>query len=169
MHSYVRKLVIAMMTVGLAGTAVADHHAKEAKKEAPAKPAAKSLYERLGGEKAIVAVVDEFVANVVADKRINKFFAKADAKDLKKKLVDQIGQATGGPQKYTGKDMKTAHKGMGVKDADFTALVEDLVKALDKFKVPKAEKDELLGALGGMKGDIVEGDAKAAPPATKKM
>jgi hemoglobin len=135
------------------------------KKEAP-KPAAKSLYDRLGGEKAIKAVVDEFVANVVADKRINKFFAKADGAKLKEQLVNQIGQATGGPQKYTGKDMKTAHKGMGIKEADFTALVEDLVKALDKFKVPKTEKDELLGALGGMKGDIVEGDAKAAP---KKM
>ena len=51
--------------------------------------------------------------------------------------------------------MVDAHKGMKITDAEFTALVEDLVKALDKFKVPKAEKDELLGALGGMKKDIV--------------
>jgi len=62
---------------------------------------------------------------------------------------------SGGPCKYTGKDMKTAHKGMGITDADFNALVEDLVKALDKNHVGATEKSELLGALGAMKGDIV--------------
>lgn len=116
----------------------------------------KSLYDRLGGKKAITAVVEEFVGNVGADTRINSFFAKTDLKHLKKMLVDQICMATGGPCKYKGKDMKTAHKGMGVTEGDFNALVEDLVRALDKFKVGKAEKNELLGALGGMKGDIVE-------------
>jgi len=57
---------------------------------------------------------------------------------------------------YKGKDMKTAHMGMGVGSADFDALVEDLVGALDKFKVGQHEKDQLLGALAPMKGDIVE-------------
>lgn len=122
---------------------------------------AKSLYTRLGGKPAITAVVDEFVARVAADKRINGFFAKTagDAKRLaafKKNLVNQICQATGGPCKYTGKNMKDAHMGMGISDADFNALVEDLVGALDKFNVPAAEKNELLGALGPMKSDIVE-------------
>ena len=73
----------------------------------------------------------------------------------KAKLVDQICEASGGPCKYTGKDMKTAHAGMGVTDADFDALVGDLVATLDKFKVPEKEKSELLGALGPMKKDIV--------------
>jgi hemoglobin len=128
------------------------------KKMAQAKP--KSLYSRLGGKKAITAVVDEFVNNVAGDSRINKFFADT-AKDPKRlakfktNLVNQICSVSGGPCKYTGKDMKTAHKGMGITDADFNALVEDLVKALDKFKVGVTEKNELLGALGGMKGDIV--------------
>ncbi len=119
------------------------------------KGGAKSLYDRLGGKDAITAVVDKFVGIVVADERINGFFKNADAGNLKKQLVDQICSATGGPCKYTGKDMKTAHAGMGVKEADFNALVEDLVKALDEFKVPEKVKGELLGALGGMKGDIV--------------
>jgi truncated hemoglobin YjbI len=126
-----------------------------------AKPAKeKSLYSRLGGKKAITAVVDQFVTNCATDTRINKFFADT-AKDPKRlakfktNLVNQICQASGGPCKYTGKDMKTAHKGMGITDADFGALVEDLVKALDKFKVGEKEKGELLGALGPMKGDIV--------------
>ncbi len=123
--------------------------------------AEKSLYDRLGGKTAIVAVVDEFVTRVAADKRINGFFkdTAADPKRLAKfkgNLVDQICQATGGPCKYTGKDMKTAHKGMGIADADFNALVEDLAGALDKFKVGAKEKGELLAALGPLKKDIVE-------------
>ena len=121
----------------------------------------KSLYVRLGGKKSIKLVVDEFVNNCAGDSRINSFFAKtaADKKRLSKfkhNLVDQICEASGGPCKYKGKDMKTAHKGMGISGADFNALVEDLVKALDKFKVGETEKNELLGALGPMKGDIVE-------------
>jgi hemoglobin len=121
----------------------------------------KTLYERLGGKKAITAVVDEFVGQVAGDTRINHYFAAAaaDPKRLasfKMKLVDQICQASGGPCKYTGKDMKTAHMGIGITGGDFNALVEDLVGALDKFKVGEKEKGDLLAALGPMKTDIVE-------------
>lgn len=119
-----------------------------------------TLYQRLGGKPAITAVVDEFVARVAADSRINAFFAAtaADPQRLaafKGKLVDQICQASGGPCKYAGKDMKSAHAGMGIRDADFNALVEDLVGALDKFKVAAADKNTLLGVLGPMRTDIV--------------
>ncbi|HZI83476.1 MAG TPA: group 1 truncated hemoglobin [Casimicrobiaceae bacterium] len=117
--------------------------------------AEKSLYDRLGGQGAIKAVVDDFVGNVAADKRINGYFARADVPRLKGNLVDQICQATGGPCVYKGKDMKTAHKGMGISDADFNALVEDLVRSLDKFNVPAKEKGELLGILGPLKPQIV--------------
>lgn len=121
----------------------------------------KPLYDRLGGKKAITAVVDEFVSRVAADDRINKFFAAtaADPKRLstfKMKLVNQICEASGGPCKYTGKDMKAAHTGMGVGGADFDALVQDLTGALDKFMVGAHEKDQLLGALAPMKSQIVE-------------
>ena len=114
-----------------------------------------SPYERLGGKPAITAVVDDFVGNVAADNRINKRFAGTDIPQLKTRLVDQVCEATGGPCKYTGRNMRDAHTGMKITDAEFGALVEDLVKSLDKFKVPAKEKNELLGALGGMKGDIV--------------
>jgi hemoglobin len=97
----------------------------------------KSLYDRLGGKPAITAVVDDFAARVAADRRINRFFANSDIPSFKAKLVDQICEASSGPCKYTGKDMKTAHAGMGVTNADFDALVEDLVATLDKFKVPQ--------------------------------
>ena len=115
----------------------------------------KSLYERLGGKEAITAVVDDFVANVAADNRINGFFAKTNIPRLKANLVDQICQATGGPCTYTGRDMKTAHKGMGITDADFNALVQDLQKSLNKFKVPDKEQGELLSILGSLKPQIV--------------
>lgn len=117
--------------------------------------APKPLYDRLGGKDAIAGVVEEFVGNVAADARINKRFEHADVPNLKKQLVDQICNATGGPCQYTGKDMKTAHTGMQISDAEFTALVEDLAKALDKFQVPAKEQGELLGALAGMKPLIV--------------
>lgn len=117
--------------------------------------AAQSLYERLGGQTAIVAVVDDFVGNVAADPGINGFFAKTDIARLKRLLVEQICAASGGPCTYTGRDMKTAHAGMGVQETHFGALVNDLVKTLDKFKVPEKEKNELLAVLGPMKSDIV--------------
>jgi hemoglobin len=76
-------------------------------------------------------------------------------REFKQKLVDQVCQGSGGPCTYTGKDMKTAHAGMGLTNADFDALVEDLVKALDAAGVPQKEKDELLAILGPMRTDIV--------------
>jgi len=113
------------------------------------------LYVRLGGKDAITAVIDDFVANVAADKRINARFANTNIPHLKQMLVEQVCQATGGPCTYTGKSMRDAHKGMKITEAEFNALVEDLTKSLDKFKVGEKEKTELLTALGGMKGDIV--------------
>ena len=115
----------------------------------------KSLYERLGGIDAIRAVVDDFVGNVAADKRINKFFANADIPRLKRNLVDQICQGTGGPCTYTGRSMREAHAGMGVRSSHFNALVGDLGKSLNKFKVPAREQKELVAILAPTKKDIV--------------
>jgi hemoglobin len=117
--------------------------------------AAKSLYDRLGGKDAIKAVIHDFLGNVAADTKINKRFAKTKIPDLESKLVDQVCQATGGPCKYTGKTMAAAHAGMKITEDEFNALVGDLKKSLDKFKVGAKEQSDLLGALGGMKGDIV--------------
>lgn len=114
------------------------------------------LYERLGGKDAITAVVDDFVARVAGDARINGFFAHANIPRLKQMLVDQICQASGGPCTYTGRDMKSAHVGMGISTADFDALLGDLAASLDKFKVREREKSELLGALAPLKKEIVE-------------
>jgi hemoglobin len=122
---------------------------------ASAQMAKRSLYDRLGGYSAISAVVDDFVANVAADKRINKFFAKANVPRLKARLVEQLCQASGGPCYYTGGDMKSVHAGMGIRNRDFNALVQDLGKSLNKFKVPKAEQKEIASVLLPMRKDIV--------------
>jgi hemoglobin len=116
----------------------------------------KNLYERLGGQPAITAVVDDFVGNVAKDRRINSFFAKADIPRLKLNLVNQLCQATGGPCVYTGRDMKSTHAGMGIRSRHFGALVQDLGKSLNKFKVAKADQAQIVAVLGPMKKDIVE-------------
>jgi hemoglobin len=113
------------------------------------------LISKARGQPAITAVVDDFVANVAADNRFNHYFARTDIPHLKRELVDQICQATGGPCTYTGKPMRVVHAGMHITDADFNALVQDLVKSLNKFNVPPQEQQELLGILGPLKPDIV--------------
>jgi hemoglobin len=128
----------------------------------------RSLYERLGGKRAITRVVDDFVGNVGADKRIAHFFKDTDLPRLKGLLVDQICQASGGPCTYTGRSMKETHRGMGVSQKDFDALVADLVAALDKNKVGEREKKELLAILGPMQKEIVESRRRAAKKAAPK-
>ena len=119
------------------------------------KAGGKSLYDRLGGKEAITLVVDDFVANIANDSRINPRFVNTDIPAFKGKLVDQICEATGGPCKYTGKSMRESHTGLRISEAEFTALVEDLQKSLNKYKVGEKEQAELLAALGAMKPDIV--------------
>jgi hemoglobin len=115
-----------------------------------------TLYQRLGGYDSIQAVVDQAIKYIAADKRINKFFAGANIPRLRRQLTDQICAASGGPCIYTGKSMKSAHAGMGIKSRHFNALVEDLGKALKKFKVPAREQRELVALLAPTKKDIVE-------------
>ena len=115
-----------------------------------------SLYERLDGLDAITAVVDSFVARCARDDRINEEFVRTDVPRLKKMLVDQVCEATGGPCTYTGRGMRETHDGMEVTAGEFDALVEDLVATLDELDVPTAEQEELLGLLGPMRDEIVE-------------
>ncbi|GJL57076.1 MAG: group 1 truncated hemoglobin [Nitrospirales bacterium] len=150
MRSFVKSLYLGVAT-GLLITATACSTV-----ESPVGTSTTSLYDRLGQKPAITAVVDEFVGNVANDNRINGRFATTDIPRLKGHLVDQVCMATGGPCTYTGRDMVETHKGMRISNSDFSALVEDLIAALDTFKVPQAEQKELLGLLGSMKPDIVE-------------
>jgi hemoglobin len=120
----------------------------------------RSLFDRLGGMDAITAVVEGFRDRVGADDRINGKFARTDMARLRKMLIDQVCEATGGPCEYKGRSMKEAHASMAVTSGEFDALVEDLVATLNQFKVGKAEQDELLGILGPLKPEIVEVNSK---------
>lgn len=122
---------------------------------ASAVAADKALYERLGGKPALQAVVGELWNNVAADARINGRFKNTKAEVFGAQLVDFLCQASGGPCQYKGKDMKTAHTGMKLTDAEFNALAEDTTKALTKFKVPAKEQSEVIGLLSSLKGDVV--------------
>jgi hemoglobin len=135
-----------------------------------AKPAAKKpLYDRLGGQKAISAVIDDFVARAAANPKVNFTRKGTDVEwepsekninVLKKHLVQLVSKVTGGPQKYEGRDMKTAHRGMMISDEEFDALAGDLIATLDKFKVPKQEQDELVRIVASTRKDIVERPSK---------
>ena len=119
----------------------------------------KSLYARLGGYDAIAAVVDDFVGRLVADKELRKFFVGHSEDSLKKirmHVIDQLCAAAGGPCLYVGRDMRTSHHGLGITAAEWDASAKHLVESLDKFKVPKAEKDELLAFVSSLKKDIVD-------------
>jgi hemoglobin len=120
-----------------------------------------SLYERLGGGDAIVAVIDDFVARCAGDDRINGKFVRTDIPRLKAMLVDQVTAATGGSGYYNGRSMEETHEGMGVTAGEFDALVGDLVATLNRFNVPDAEQQELLGILGPLRVDIVEIESPA--------
>ncbi len=123
-----------------------------------------SLYERLGGEKAIVAVVDDFVARTAANPAVN-FTRKGtthefnptpeNMKRLKMYLVQYVSMVTGGPRNYQGRDMKTVHAGMKISEAEFNAMAADLVASLDKFNVPGAEKDEFMALAASTRSEIV--------------
>ena len=135
----------------------------ETKKPEPTKPEPKKvLWDRLGGQKSVEAVVHDFVALAAADKKVNflrdgKFkLDAAGVTKLEKLLVELISANSGGPLKYTGRDMKTAHAGMKITEVEFNALAGDLVDTLKKYKVPQTEIDELVAIVASTKKDMVE-------------
>jgi hemoglobin len=122
---------------------------------AQAAPGSASLYDQLGQEPGITGVIDSFIGIVAADARINHFFSNANIARLKTLLVLQVGMASGGPQKYTGRDMKSAHAGMGIREADFNALAEDLYMAMDRSDVPFRLQQRLMAVLAAAEPAIV--------------
>ncbi|HMF12529.1 MAG TPA: hypothetical protein VKE94_09495 [Gemmataceae bacterium] len=121
-----------------------------------------TLWDRLGGEKNVRKVVEDFMELEHTDPKVD-FFRGGKRKlndeqlaDLKQKIVEFVSQAAGGPLKYTGKTMKAAHEGMAITDAQFDALVVDLKTALDKNGAKPADRDAVLSAVEGTRKDVVE-------------
>jgi len=118
-----------------------------------------SLYKRLGGYDALAAVTDDFITRLATDKTLGRFFVGASDNSkmrIRQLVLDQLCAATGGPCVYIGRDMKTAHKGLGITEEDWNISVKHLVATLTKFKVPEKEQKEVAEALTGLKKDIVE-------------
>jgi len=130
----------------------------------PTPPPDKSLYDRLGGDPAIVAVVDDFVGRAANDQALN-FVRKGhpnswdptadNVTKLKKHLVQFIEKATGGPSTYEGRDMLAVHTGMQITEAEWGAIVGDLKATLAKFNVPDKEQGELIAIVATTHDSIV--------------
>jgi truncated hemoglobin YjbI len=119
-----------------------------------------SLYTRVGGQDAMVAITEDFVAAVLADRQLARFFPNASAqpglKELKDRVAELLCEITGGPCIYRGRDMKTAHKGMGITETDWTIAVDLFTAALIKRNVEPREQSEFVQIIEDMKSQIVE-------------
>ncbi|MFN4328792.1 MAG: group I truncated hemoglobin [Limnobacter sp.] len=120
-----------------------------------AQPAQPSLYQQLGGKDNIRSLMDDFVQRLKADSRIGEQFKNTDAARLASQLTDQVCEATGGPCKYVGLDMKAAHAGMNITKAHFNALVEVLQASMNAKGVPFDKQLEILSMLAPMHRDVI--------------
>jgi hemoglobin len=127
---------------------------------APADPSLRPVLAQFGGREGLVALMDEFMERLLADPRTRSFFAEADQAAVKRHLVEQFCVILGGDCTYTGRDMKTAHAGMGVDRAAFNALVENLQRAMDARRIPFRAQNRLLARLAPMHREI---EGPAAP------
>ena len=117
-----------------------------------------SLYKRLGGYDALAAVTDDFLGRLATDPKEGRFFVglSNDSKTrVRQHVVDFLCVATGGPCKYTGRDMETAHTGLNITEDDWTIAVKALGDTLNKFKVASREQGEVVSAIASLKGKIV--------------
>lgn len=119
----------------------------------------KSLYDRLGGYDGISGVVDDFIGRLVSDKQFEKFFigqSTDSRKKIRQHIIDQFCAATGGPCLYTGREMKTAHAGLGITEAEWNNAAKLLVASLDKYRVDDKSKNDVIAFVSTLKKDIVE-------------
>lgn len=121
---------------------------------APAHPELIATFHAFGGEPGLRALMDDFVARLVADPRTHRFFADIDQAAFKRHLVEQSCAILGGGCTYTGRDMRTAHEGLNIDRAQFNALVENLQEAMSARKIPFRAQNQLLAKLAPLHRDI---------------
>jgi hemoglobin len=136
-----------------APTPAAGVPAPTAPQKAPA--ASQSLFERLGGQEGLEAVVDALLVNIGADSRIKHYFNNLNQVRFKANNVAFLCEKTGGPCSYTGGEIKKVHKSLQVTSEDFDAMMEDIGKTLDEKGVAEADKKELMDIMASSKADIV--------------
>lgn len=118
-----------------------------------------TLYSRLGGYDAIAAVCSDLLPRLQGDPGLGRFWAHRADDSLAREmqlLVDFLCAQAGGPMYYTGRDMKIAHTGMKISDADWAAFQGHLNATLDKFDLPEAERNDVLAFIDSTRADIVE-------------
>ena len=118
-----------------------------------------TLYERLGGYDAISAVANDLLPRLQADSRLARFWHHRGEDGIKRErqlLIDFLCSSAGGPTYYTGRDMKTSHKGMKIREDDWSAFLGHLNATLAAFQVPHAERDAVVAFVQSTKSDIVE-------------
>jgi hemoglobin len=124
-----------------------------------------SLYERLGGVYNIATVVDDFIDRIMVDDRLNanpnvdEAHHRVLPPGFKYLVTEQVGEATGGPQRYTGRSMPDSHKDLKITADEWQAFIDDFNQTLDKFEVPQQERSELLAIIESTRDDIVVGPA----------
>ena len=119
----------------------------------------KTLYERLGGYDAISAVANDLLPRLQADAQLGRFWQHRGEDGVKREkqlLIDFLCSSSGGPLYYTGRDMKTTHKGMKISESDWSAFLGHLNATLEAFRVPQAERDEVVAFIQSTKPDIIE-------------
>ena len=119
----------------------------------------KTLYERLGGYDAISAVANDLMPRLQSDPQLARFWQHRSQDGLnreKQLLIDFLCSSAGGPLYYTGRDMKTSHKGMRISESDWSAFLGHLNATLQAFQVPQAERDEVVVFVQSTKKDMVE-------------
>jgi hemoglobin len=114
-----------------------------------------TLYDKLGADVGITKAVDEFYQRVVADPDLASFFSGVDMPTLRRHQVAMLSAATGGPAQYTGRDMETAHAGLGITDAHFDRVVEHLAGTLADLGVDNETIGEVAAALTPLRSAIV--------------
>lgn len=114
-----------------------------------------SVYDDIGGAAAVDAAVDIFYRKVLADDRISHYFDTVDMEAQHAKQKAFLTVAFGGPNDYTGKDMREAHKHLNLSEGDFTAVAEDLLATLEELNVSKDNIDAVMTIVGGAKNDVL--------------
>ena len=119
----------------------------------------KTLYERLGGYDAIAAVTDKLLPRLENDAQLGRFWANRGDDGIareKQLLIDYLCASAGGPVLYTGRDMPTSHKGMGISASDWQIFIEHVRATLAGFQVPQQEQDDVLAFIDSTRDGIVE-------------
>jgi hemoglobin len=120
----------------------------------------RSLYARLGGYDAIAAVVDDLQVRLESDSLLGRYWSARRSVETDRRVrqltIDYIAAAAGGPTFYLGRDMKTAHTGMGLTRADYVAFTRHVVATLEKFRVPERECGEVIAFIASLESQIVE-------------